>query len=138
MSNDRTYVGFTTDPTRRLKQHNNGTGAKYTRQFGGPWRIVLYITGFATQRHALQMEYAIKHCGAVSKLVKITSKSRNRYINGRVAKLFTVLLKERATARAPLNADCRYKIKLYDDRYRELDGLVDNCRFKRRSKMRGN
>ena len=28
------YTGWTTDPIRRTKQHNNGTGAKYTRMHG--------------------------------------------------------------------------------------------------------
>lgn len=27
---DTFYGGYTTDPARRLKEHNSGTGAKYT------------------------------------------------------------------------------------------------------------
>jgi len=30
-SDDTLYTGITTDPERRLKEHNAGTGAKYTR-----------------------------------------------------------------------------------------------------------
>ncbi len=30
-SDDTLYTGYTTDPARRLEEHNKGTGAKYTR-----------------------------------------------------------------------------------------------------------
>jgi putative endonuclease len=33
------YTGWTTDPQRRLRQHNRGIGARYTRSHG-PVRLV--------------------------------------------------------------------------------------------------
>ncbi|MGE0201093.1 MAG: GIY-YIG nuclease family protein [Candidatus Melainabacteria bacterium] len=52
------YTGWTTDVTRRLKQHNSGTGAKYTRNRGpvrlaGCWR-------FETRSEAMRFEIWIK------------------------------------------------------------------------------
>jgi predicted GIY-YIG superfamily endonuclease len=61
------YVGFTVDPTRRLRQHNGEIvgGAKYTTHREGPWRFAAIITGdpsWFTRKAALQLEWAIKHC----------------------------------------------------------------------------
>ena len=53
----RTYVGWTTDLDRRLKQHNSGTGAKSTR--GRLW-VVLYSEKFATRREAMSREWHLK------------------------------------------------------------------------------
>ena len=36
-----TYVGYTNDLTNRLKMHNNGKGAKFTR--GRKWQLVYKI-----------------------------------------------------------------------------------------------
>jgi predicted GIY-YIG superfamily endonuclease len=58
----RTYVGYTVDPKRRLRQHNGEIkgGAKKTRK-GRPWRMICYIGGFPDERTALQFEYANHH-----------------------------------------------------------------------------
>ena len=91
----RTYIGVTTNLTRRLRQHNKEIrgGAKYTRMVGAmhkrgaaaaaadaaaddaaadvdeaasaieerPWRVICAVSGFRTQREALQFEWAAKH-----------------------------------------------------------------------------
>ncbi len=56
----RTYVGATVDPDRRLRQHNGeiAGGARATR--GGVWRRVYLIGGFPTEREALQFEWRWK------------------------------------------------------------------------------
>jgi putative endonuclease len=53
----RTYVGWTTDLDRRLRQHNSGTGAKSTR--GRTW-ILLYSERCKTKRDAMSREWHIK------------------------------------------------------------------------------
>jgi putative endonuclease len=53
----RTYVGWTTDPERRLKQHNSGSGAKSTR--GREW-ILIYTESCTSQNEAMSLEWHIK------------------------------------------------------------------------------
>ena len=53
----RTYVGWTTDVTRRLKQHNTGVGAKSTR--GRNW-ILLYSEVCKSRSEAMSREWHIK------------------------------------------------------------------------------
>ena len=58
---NRTYVGFTSDLTRRLSQHNGemAGGAKSTR--GRKWQIYAYIDGIEEMKRGLQLEWRIKH-----------------------------------------------------------------------------
>lgn len=52
------YTGWTTDPTRREKQHNAGRGARYTRQHR-PVRLV-YIEPQPDRSTAMKREITIK------------------------------------------------------------------------------
>ena len=52
------YTGWTTDPERRLKQHNKGAGARYTRS-RLPVKIV-YLEPQPDRRTAMKRERAIK------------------------------------------------------------------------------
>lgn len=58
----RTYVGYTTDIKRRLRQHNGEIkgGAKYTR-YGRPWECICYVIGFPDKRSAYQFEWRMHH-----------------------------------------------------------------------------
>ena len=52
------YTGWITDPERRLKVHNSGKGAKYTRS-----RLpveLIYTEEFDNKTDAQRREYAIK------------------------------------------------------------------------------
>jgi len=55
--NWRTYVGWTTDLERRLRQHNAGIGAKSSR--GRKW-ILLYSERCKTRNEAMRREWHIK------------------------------------------------------------------------------
>jgi putative endonuclease len=52
------YTGWTTDPARREKQHNQGRGARYTRQ-RRPVKLV-YIEEQPDRSTAMRRERAIK------------------------------------------------------------------------------
>jgi putative endonuclease len=54
----RTYVGWTTDLERRLRQHNAGIGAKSSR--GRKW-ILLYFETCKSRREAMSREWYVKH-----------------------------------------------------------------------------
>ena len=53
-----TYVGYTNDLERRVKQHNSGKGAKFTR--GRQWKLI-YKEFFKSKNKAISREYYIKN-----------------------------------------------------------------------------
>ena len=53
----RTYVGWTTDISRRLKAHNTSKGAKFTR--GSQW-ILLHKEKLKTKSDAMKREIELK------------------------------------------------------------------------------
>ena len=52
------YTGWTTDLEHRVKAHNDGEGAKYTRS-RRPVELV-YYEEYATKAEAMNREYSIK------------------------------------------------------------------------------
>ncbi len=54
----RTYIGFTSNLKKRLKDHNSNKGAKYTR--GNRW-IIIYKKSFSSKSEAMSYEYSLKH-----------------------------------------------------------------------------
>ncbi|HCN61598.1 GIY-YIG nuclease family protein [Mammaliicoccus fleurettii] len=63
------YTGYTTDLERRLKVHNDGKGAKYTR-IRRPVKLV-YHEIFNNKSEALKREYALKQLTRKQKLALI-------------------------------------------------------------------
>lgn len=89
---NRTYIGFTMDPCRRLRQHNGeiAAGAWKTHK-GRPWKMVLCVWGLPNKIAALQFEYAWQHpavCRHVKTAVShlgfcnLTARGRQRAIMG--------------------------------------------------------
>ncbi len=64
-SDETYYTGWTTDPERRLRQHNRGNGARYTRN-RRPVRLV-YVEEQPDRSSAMRREIRIKR---MSRLVK--------------------------------------------------------------------
>jgi putative endonuclease len=60
------YTGWTTDVDRRIKTHNAGRGARYTRE-RGPVRLV-YLEEAPDRGAALKRELAIKRMRRAAKL----------------------------------------------------------------------
>ncbi len=59
-ADDSLYTGWTTDPERRLAEHNSGiAGAKYTKG-RGPCSIV-YLEEFDDKKKAMSREWEIKN-----------------------------------------------------------------------------
>jgi len=85
----RTYVGYTTNVERRIRQHNGEIkgGAKYTR--GRKWEIFGTIEGFPNKIIALQCEWRIKHCKykdrkkAVSFVLQLEKMTNNSIIKNK-------------------------------------------------------
>ena len=66
------YTGWTTDPDRRVKTHNQGRGAKYTRM-RLPVKLV-YVEEQADRKAAMKRELAIKKMGRQGKKKLIRGK----------------------------------------------------------------
>ena len=62
-----TYVGHTKDLKNRLKLHNAGKGAKFTR--GREWAII-YKEKFKSKKMAISREYFIKNNKKIRKKIK--------------------------------------------------------------------
>ena len=60
------YTGWTTDLKRRVKEHNSGKGAKYTKS-RRPVALAYYET-FESKEEAMKREYAIKRLRRSEKL----------------------------------------------------------------------
>lgn len=63
---DTLYTGITNDLAKRLKAHNNGTGARYTKN-RGPVELV-YSEPAADRSAASKREYAVKQLSRAEKL----------------------------------------------------------------------
>ena len=70
-SDNSLYTGWTNDITHRLKMHNEGKGAKYTRG-RGPVELV-YLEEFETKQEAMSKEAKIKHLSRKEKLQLVES-----------------------------------------------------------------
>ena len=68
------YTGYARDPDARLKMHNAGVGAKYTRG-RRPVRLV-YSEACESLSHALKREYELKQWPRARKRQLVTERRR--------------------------------------------------------------
>ncbi len=68
------YIGYTDDLVRRLRTHNSGKGAKYTRS-RLPVKL-LYWEKYADKSTAMRREYALKQWTRAEKLVLLQEKQQ--------------------------------------------------------------
>jgi putative endonuclease len=62
-----TYVGYTNNLKKRIKLHNLGKGAKFTR--GRKW-LLIYKESFKSKKEAISREYYIKNNRLLRKNLK--------------------------------------------------------------------
>jgi len=62
-----TYVGYTKNLSNRIRLHNSGKGAKFTR--GRKWRVI-YKEKLASKNKAISREYYIKKNRALRNKIK--------------------------------------------------------------------
>jgi len=72
------YTGFTTDIERRITEHNNGVGSKYTKG-RRPVKLV-YLEEYDTKGEALSREYEIKTFTRSKKIKLIKDGGKNEKI----------------------------------------------------------
>ena len=73
------YTGWTNDMAKRLKTHNEGKGAKYTRG-RGPVELV-YLEEFDTKQEAMSKEAKIKRLTRKEKLLLIENYQQEQKLN---------------------------------------------------------
>lgn len=66
------YAGYTTNLERRLKQHNSGKGAKYTRVPSRRPASLIHAEAFSSKSDAMKAEYAFK---------QLTRNQKEKYLN---------------------------------------------------------
>ena len=65
--NSVTYVGYTKDLQNRIRLHNIGKGAKFTR--GRKWKLI-YKEKYKTKSKAISREYYIKKSKLIRNMIK--------------------------------------------------------------------
>ncbi len=70
------YTGYTTEPERRVKEHNSGNGSRYTRS-RRPVRLA-YLEERRSREDALRREIHIKRMSRSAKLLLCREYGRSR------------------------------------------------------------
>ena len=65
------YVGYTNNISKRIKLHNNGKGAKFTK--GRKWKLI-YSKKFLSKSEAMKEEYKLKKNYKLRKKIKCNAK----------------------------------------------------------------
>ena len=110
---NRTYIGYSTNIKKRLRQHNGDIkgGAKYTR-CGRPWELVMYIKGFPSKSVAMQYEWKNHH----PTKSWYSDKKQNRIYN-RLKIMKSILKLPNFTSFAPPTNTLKLLIVFHDNNY---------------------
>jgi predicted GIY-YIG superfamily endonuclease len=110
LSKRATYVGATTDPVRRLRQHNkelvggaHATGMRVVQ--GDSWRMVCHVSQFPTWNAALQFEWRFKQLTRKLKNAPDGSASKMTPLESRITALEQLLAMDKPTTKAVPYAD---------------------------------
>ena len=72
-ADDTYYCGYTNDLENRIKKHNQGKGAKYTR--GRLPVVLVYYEVFASKEEAMSREWHLKQLSRAQKELIISERS---------------------------------------------------------------
>lgn len=117
-----TYVGFTVDPFRRIRQHNGEIkgGARRTSRVGKGWELMCLIGGLTDQVNALQLEWRLKK--------PENGKNMNKYRtpDGRMLGLLHVMKLDKWTGNSVINSfDLNLRIWVVSDLYDKYTNHFD-------------
>lgn len=120
---NRTYNGYTNNPKRRIRQHNQEIkkGAVYTKKYGNKtWEYLILIGGLPDKKNALQCEWKIKHPDNKKRGSKYTGPK------GRIKGLIKILKEEKWTnPTTVLTKDINLTLWIKDEFY-DLFGEFEN------------
>lgn len=122
-----TYCGFTTNPERRLRQHNEEIkgGAKATRGKGHSWEFMMLLTGFKSKNNALSCEWRLKHPDNKKRKSKVYSG-----IEGRVKTLNEILLLNKWTEKCVIaNEECKYQLYIREEIMDKLQNIPEHIQI---------
>ncbi|CAH0548942.1 unnamed protein product [Brassicogethes aeneus] len=100
----RTYIGYTVDPNRRIKQHNKGkkAGGAWKTSNKGPWDMVMIIHGFPNDIAALRFEWAWQHPHSSRRLKHIAKKTYKEKVFDFCLRVLSEMLRVGPWNRLPL------------------------------------
>ena len=122
---NRTYNGYTVNPSKRIRQHNQEIkgGAIYTKSWGNKsWEIYVLITGFPDHHNALQCEWKIKHPAK-----KRTRPQKYNSPSGRIQGLNEILQHDKWTSKSEIESkDLKLKIWIVNEYFHLLTNIPPN------------
>ena len=100
----RTYIGYTTDPNRRIKQHNGGRAAGGAGRTSnrGPWEMTLVVHGFPNSIAALRFEWAWQNPGRSRRLRHVPAKRAREVRFEHCLRVLSAMLRTAPWRRLPL------------------------------------
>jgi predicted GIY-YIG superfamily endonuclease len=125
---NRTYNGYTVNPSHRLRQHNQELkgGAIYTKAWGNKsWEIYALIKGFPDNHSALQCEWKLKHPARKKK-----RPAKYNSPKGRIIGLNEILQLDKWTSKSLLSInDLNLEIWIVNEYADVLENVPDNIKI---------